>query len=125
MKYVKTDKAPAAIGPYSQAVAANGFVYVSGQIPIVPSTGELLQGNIEEQTERVIENIKAILEAAGTDIESVVKTTCFLKNMSDFSKFNSVYEKHFVSKPARACVSAVLPKDAAVEIEVIALSQNV
>ncbi len=125
MKYVKTDKAPAAIGPYSQAVAANGFVYVSGQIPIVPSTGELLQGSIEEQTERVIENIKAILEAAGTDIESVVKTTCFLKNMSDFSKFNSVYEKHFVSKPARACVSAVLPKDAAVEIEVIALSQNV
>ena len=125
MKYVKTDKAPAAIGPYSQAVAANGFVYVSGQIPIVPSTGELLQGSIEEQTERVIENIKAILEAAGTDIESVVKTTCFLKNMSNFSKFNSVYEKHFVSKPARACVSAVLPKDAAVEIEVIALSQNV
>ena len=125
MKYVKTDKAPAAIGPYSQAVAANGFVFVSGQIPIVPSTGELLQGSIEEQTERVIENIKAILEAAGTDIESVVKTTCFLKNMSDFSKFNSVYEKHFVSKPARACVSAVLPKDAAVEIEVIALSQNV
>ncbi len=125
MKYVKTDKSPAAIGPYSQAVAANGFVFVSGQIPIVPSTGELLQGSIEEQTERVIENIKAILEAAGTDIESVVKTTCFLKNMSDFSKFNSVYEKHFVSKPARACVSAVLPKDAAVEIEVIALSQNV
>lgn len=124
MKYVKTDKAPAAIGPYSQAVAAGGFVYVSGQIPLDPSTGMLVEGTIEEQTERVIKNLKAILEEAGTDLSKVVKTTCFLKNMDDFSKFNSVYEKHFVSKPARACVSALLPKDAAVEIEVIALIQD-
>ena len=125
MKKISTKKAPAAIGPYSQAVEVNGLLFASGQVALMPGTGEIAGTTIEEQTERVIENIKAILEAAGTDIESVVKTTCFLKNMSDFSKFNSVYEKHFVSKPARACVSAVLPKDAAVEIEVIALSQNV
>lgn len=124
MKYVKTDKAPAAIGPYSQGVVAGGFVYVSGQIPLDPATGELVGGSIEDQTERVIANLKAILEAAGTDISKVVKTTCFLKDMGDFSRFNSVYEKHFVSKSARACVSASLPKDAAVEVEVIALAQN-
>ena len=91
MKYVKTDKAPAAIGPYSQGVVAGGFVYVSGQIPLDPATGELVGGSIEEQTERVIANLKAILEAAGTDISKVVKTTCFLKDMGDFSRFNSVY----------------------------------
>ena len=124
MKYVKTDKAPAAIGPYSQGEVAGGFVYVSGQIPLDPATGELVGGSIEEQTERVIANLKAILEAAGTDISKVVKTTCFLKDMGDFSRFNSVYEKHFVSKPARACVSAALPKDAAEEVEVIALAQD-
>ena len=104
MKYVKTDKAPAAIGPYSQGVVAGGFVYVSGQIPLDPATGELVGGSIEEQTERVIANLKAILEAAGTDISKVVKTTCFLKDMGDFS--------------------AALPKDAAVEVEVIALAQD-
>lgn len=124
MKYIKTDKAPAAIGPYSQAVAAGNIVYVSGQIPIDPATGNMVSGSIEEQTERVIKNLKAILEAAGSDLSKVVKTTCFLKNMDDFSRFNSVYEKHFVSKPARACVSAKLPKDAAVEVEVIALVQD-
>lgn len=124
MKYVKTDKAPAAIGPYSQGVIAGNLLFVSGQIPIDPATGSLVSGSIEEQTERVIENLKVILEAAGTDISMVVKTTCFLKDMEDFSRFNSVYEKHFVSKPARACVSAKLPKDAQVEVEVVALVQD-
>lgn len=124
MKYVKTDKAPAAIGPYSQGVIAGNLLFVSGQIPIDPATGSLVSGSIEEQTERVIENLKVILEAAGTDISMVVKTTCFLKDMEDFLRFNSVYEKHFVSKPARACVSAKLPKDAQVEVEVVALVQD-
>jgi 2-iminobutanoate/2-iminopropanoate deaminase len=113
--------APAAIGPYSQAIAANGFLYLSGQIPLVPDTGELLLGDVAAQTEQVVQNIAAVLSAGGSDFQHIIKTTCFLQNMSDFAEFNAVYEKHFISKPARSCVAvAALPKGALVEIEVIA-----
>jgi 2-iminobutanoate/2-iminopropanoate deaminase len=121
MKKVETDKAPSAIGPYSQGIINNGILYASGQIPISPVTGEIIGSTIEKQTEQVIENIKAVLQAAGTSIDKVLKTTCFLKNMSDFPAFNSIYAAHFTSKPARSTVQiAALPKDALVEIEVTA-----
>ena len=121
MNTIYTDKAPAAIGPYSQAIEVNGFVFASGQIPIVPEKGEIVATDIEGQTEQVMSNIKAVLEAAGTDITKVVKTTCFLASMGDFAKFNEVYAKHFVGKPARSCVAAKqLPKDVLVEVEAIA-----
>ena len=102
MKIISTEKAPAAIGPYSQAVISGGVVYTSGQIAIDPSNGAIVAGGIEEQTERVCRNVEALLEAAGTDISKVVKTVCFLADMSDFAAFNAVYEKHFVSKTARS-----------------------
>ncbi len=122
MNVIYTEKAPAAIGPYSQAIEVNGFIYASGQIPIVPEKGEIVATDIEGQTEQVMANIKAVLEAAGTDITKVVKTTCFLQSMGDFAKFNEVYAKHFVGKPARSCVEvAALPKGALVEVEVIAV----
>ena len=122
MNTIYTDKAPAAIGPYSQAIEDNGFVFASGLIPIVPEKGEIVATDIEGQTEQVMSNIKAVLEAAGTDITKVVKTTCFLASMGDFAKFNEVYAKHFVGKPARSCVEAgALPKGALVEVEVIAI----
>ena len=121
MEKTETAKAPAAIGPYSQAMTSGSLIYTSGQIPIVPETGEFVQGGIEAQTEQVIKNLAAVLEAAGSDLTKVVKTTCFLQNMSDFAAFNGVYEKHFTGKPARSCVAAAaLPKGAQVEIEVIA-----
>ena len=121
MEKIETKNAPAAIGPYSQAMASGSLIYTSGQIPIVPETGEFVQGGIEAQTEQVIKNLAAVLEAAGSDLTKVVKTTCFLQNMSDFAAFNGVYEKHFTGKPARSCVAAAaLPKGAQVEIEVIA-----
>lgn len=121
MKIIETKKAPAAIGPYSQAIVANGLVYTSGQIPIDPGSGIIEAASIEAQTEQVIKNLAAVLEAAGSSLERVVKTTCFLKNISDFAAFNGIYEQYFTGKPARSCVEvAALPKGALVEIEVIA-----
>ena len=121
MEKTETKKAPAAIGPYSQAMTSGSMIYTSGQIPLVPETGEFVQGGIKEQTEQVIKNLAAVLEAAGSDFTKVVKTTCFLQDMSDFAAFNAVYEKHFTGKPARSCVAvAALPKGALVEIEVVA-----
>lgn len=122
MKIIYTEKAPAAIGPYSQAVAVNGLVYTSGQIALDPKIGTLAGDTIEAQTEQVLQNLKAVLEAAGSGLENVVKTTCFLQRMSDFAAFNAVYEKHFTGKPARSCVeAAALPKGALVEIEAVAV----
>ncbi|RKM63241.1 MULTISPECIES: RidA family protein [unclassified Butyrivibrio] len=125
MQYVSTDKAPAAIGPYSQAIKAGDFLYASGQIPINPATGEIDTTTIEDQTNRVCQNIGEILKAAGTDFEHVVKTTCFLAEMGDFAAFNGVYEKYFTSKPARSCVAVKkLPKDVLCEVEIIAYLGN-
>lgn len=121
MKIIETKKAPAAIGPYSQAIDIDDLIYTSGQIPLDPETGVIVDGGITEQTERAIQNLSAVLDAAGSDLTKVVKTTCFLKNIGDFGAFNAVYEKYFVGKPARSCVEvAALPKGALVEIEVIA-----
>lgn len=120
-RIIKTDKAPKAIGPYSQAVCAGGMVYTSGQIAINPESGNVEADTIEAQTDQVCRNIKALLEASGSGIENVVKTTCFLRNMEDFAAFNSVYEKYFISKPARSCVAVrELPKNVLVEIDTIA-----
>ena len=120
---VQTDRAPAAIGPYSQAIRAGGFVFVSGQIPIDPATGEFVAGGIGEQTERVLKNLSAVLEAAGSGLDKVVKTTVFLADMKEFSQMNEVYAKFFSgAPPARATVAAAgLPRDARVEIEAVAL----
>ena len=120
---IKTENAPAAIGPYSQAIKANGFVFVSGQIPIDPHTGEFVAGGITEQTARVLKNLTAVLEAAGSSLEQVVKTTVFLADMKEFSSMNEVYKDFFPSPPpARSTVAAAgLPRDARVEIEAIAL----
>ncbi|HEV8593311.1 MAG TPA: RidA family protein [Pyrinomonadaceae bacterium] len=121
---ISTEKAPGAIGPYSQAIKANGNVFVSGQIPIDPATGQFVSDDIAEQTEQVLKNLSAVLEAAGTSLASVVKTTVFLADMDDFGAMNEVYGKYFDSnKPARATVQAArLPRDAKVEIECIAVS---
>ena len=121
MKTISTQNAPAAICPYSQAIAVNGMLFASGQIPLDPKTGTLVEGGIEAQAERVMQNIKALLEAAGTDFSRVVKTTCFLRDMNDFAAFNEVYGAYFTGKPARSCVQAILPKNAAVEVEVVAV----
>ena len=119
---IYTPSAPAAIGPYSQAIAVNGFVYTSGQIAIDPATGSIDAQGVEAQTEQVIRNLKAVLEAAGSSLTKVVKTTCFLQSMGDFAAFNAVYEKYFTGKPARSCVEvSKLPKGALVEIEVTAV----
>lgn len=124
MKVISTEKAPAAIGPYSQAIAANGMLFTSGQIPIVPSTGELAEGDIRVQAEQVMKNLAAVLEEAGTSFEKVVKTTCFLADMADFAVFNEIYAKYFVGKPARSCVAVkTLPKNVLCEVEVIALAE--
>ncbi len=121
-KIVSTNKAPQAIGPYSQAYLCGNTLYCSGQIAINPETNEFVGGNIEEQTEQILKNIKGLLEAAGYSFEDVVKTTCFLADMKDFTVFNGIYEKAFISKPARSCVAAKeLPKGALAEIEVIAV----
>ena len=121
MKTISTQNAPAAIGPYSQAIAVNGMLFASGQIPLDPKTGTLVEGGIEAQAERVMQNIKALLEAAGTDFSRVVKTTCFLRDMNDFAAFNEVYGAYFTGKPARSCVAVkALPKGVLVEVEVIA-----
>ncbi|HHV31435.1 MAG TPA: RidA family protein [Clostridiales bacterium] len=119
---ISTKDAPAAIGPYSQAIVANGMVFASGQIPIIPSTGEIAEGDITAQAEQVMKNVGAILSAAGTDYSHVVRTTCFLAEIADFAAFNAVYEKYFTGKPARSCVAVKqLPKNALVEVEVTAV----
>lgn len=121
MEKVYTPNAPDAIGPYTQAIKAGGFVFTSGQIAIVPSSGNVESDTIEGQTEQVCKNLCAVLAAAGTSIEKAVKTVCFLADMNDFAAFNAVYGKYFISKPARSCVAAKqLPKNVLVEVEVIA-----
>ncbi len=122
-KVISTAAAPQAIGPYSQAIEAGGFLFVSGQIPLVPETGELLAGDIEAQTARVLENLKAILAAAGSSLSAAVKTTVYITNMDDFARVNAVYGKYFDRDfPARVCVEVSrLPKGALVEIDVIAV----
>jgi 2-iminobutanoate/2-iminopropanoate deaminase len=122
-KQVQTDKAPKAIGPYSQGIIANGFVFCSGQIPIDPATGELSTGTIDDQTRQVLKNLGAVLEAAGSSYDDVVKTTVFLQDMNDFSKMNAVYAEFFKApNPARAAVQvARLPRDVKIEIEAVAL----
>lgn len=118
---VATDKAPAAIGPYSQGIIANNMLFASGQIPIIPETGAIAEGDITVQAKQVMLNVGEILKAAGTDYEHVVKTTCFLAEMADFAAFNAVYEQYFTGKPARSCVAVKqLPKDVLCEVEVIA-----
>ncbi|HEX9901230.1 MAG TPA: RidA family protein [Acidobacteriota bacterium] len=125
-KEVKTDKAPKAIGPYSQGIVANGFIFVSGQIPIIPATGELNVGTIEEQTRQVLLNLSAVLEAAGSSPADVVKATVFLQDMNDFSRMNAVYQEFFPAPyPARAAVQvARLPRDVKVEIEAVAVKKG-
>lgn len=121
MKVVHTDKAPAAIGPYSQAIILNGVLFTSGQIPVNPATGEVVGNTIEVQVEQVMKNLGAVLAEAGTSFENAVKTTCFLADMGDFAAFNEVYAKYFVNKPARSCVAVkTLPKNVLCEVEVIA-----
>lgn len=121
MKIIATDKAPGAIGPYSQGYYVNGMVFTSGQIPVDPATGEIPEG-IEAQTHQSCKNVGAILQAAGLDFSKVVKTTCFLADMADFATFNQVYAQYFISKPARSCVAAkALPKGVLCEIEAIAV----
>lgn len=121
MTTISTKNAPAAIGPYSQAVEINGLVFTSGQIAINPENGNIEATTIETQTEQVMKNLSAILEAAGTDMTKAVKTTCFLADMNDFSAFNEMYGKYFTTKPARSCVAVkTLPKNVLCEVEVIA-----
>ena len=121
LKYVDTKNAPAAIGPYSQGIILNGIAFFSGQIPLSPETGEVVGTTIEEQTEQVMQNVKALLESQGASFTDVVKTTCFLADMGDFAAFNEVYAKYFTSKPARSCMAVKeLPKNVLCEIEVIA-----
>ncbi|MDE6670830.1 MAG: RidA family protein [Ruminococcus sp.] len=121
MKKIHTDKAPKAVGPYSQAVISGGMLYTSGQIAINPATNAIEAVTIEEQTEQVMQNLKAVLEEAGTSFDKAVKTTCFLADMDDFGAFNGIYGKYFTSLPARSCVAVkTLPKNVLVEVEVIA-----
>lgn len=120
-KKISTEKAPAAIGPYSQGIIADNFLFASGQIPIIPETGEIAEGDIMVQAEQVMKNVQAILEEAGTTFEKVVKTTCFLADMNDFGAFNEVYGGYFTEKPARSCVAVkTLPKNVLCEVEIIA-----
>ena len=121
MKVVYTEKAPAAIGPYSQAMILNGVLFTSGQIPVNPATGEINGDTIETQAEQVMKNLGEVLKEAGSSFEKAVKSTCFLADMGDFAKFNEVYAKYFVNKPARSCVAVkTLPKNVLCEVEVIA-----
>ncbi|WP_301007417.1 RidA family protein [Faecalibaculum rodentium] len=121
MEKIHTDQAPAAIGPYSQAVACHGVLYTSGQIPIIPETGEIKEGCIRCQTKQVMKNLQAVLEAAGTDFTKVIKSTCFLADINDFAAFNEVYGEFITDQPARSCVAVKdLPKGVKVEVELIA-----
>lgn len=125
MKVVATEKAPKALGPYSQGYVHNGIFYSAGQIPINPATDTIEAITIEEQTEQVCKNLAAVLDAAGSSFDNVIKTTCFLANMEDFATFNEVYAKYFVSKPARSCVAVkTLPKNVLCEIELIAVVED-
>lgn len=121
---IATDQAPAAIGPYNQAIKANGIVYTAGQIPLDPATGEVVSGDISAQTERVLQSLSAVLQAAGSSLDRVVKTTCFLTDLNDFPAFNAVYAKYFAEgAPARSTVQvSKLPRGVAVEVEAIALA---
>lgn len=124
MQKIHTDLAPAAIGPYSQAIKVNGLVFTSGQIALDPATGEVVSGGIEAQTERICKNLKAVLEGAGSSLENAVKTTCFLADMNDFAAFNAIYGKYFTGNPARSCVAVkALPKGVLAEVEVIAVCE--
>ncbi len=121
METIHTDKAPKALGPYSQAKKAGGFVFTSGQIAINPATDAIEESTIEGQTKQVMENLKAVLEAAGSSMDKAVKTTCFLADMNDFAAFNAVYGEYFTGKPARSCVAVkTLPKNVLCEVEVVA-----
>ncbi|MCL2078002.1 MAG: RidA family protein [Oscillospiraceae bacterium] len=121
MKSITTTKAPAAIGAYSQAIVTSTFVYTSGQIPLSPESGEIVEGGIKEQTEQVIKNLNEVLIAAESSLDSVIKTTCFLTDMDNFAEFNEVYARFFTQKPARSCVAVrALPKGSFVEIEAVA-----
>ena len=121
LKYVETKNAPAAIGPYSQGIILNGIAFFSGQIPLSPETGEVVGTTIEDQTEQVMQNVKALLESQGAEFTDVVKTTCFLADMADFAAFNEIYAKYFTGKPARSCVAVkALPKGVLCEVETIA-----
>ena len=121
MKIVTSKAAPSAIGPYSQAIIENGLVFTSGQIPLLPESGEMIEGGIKEQAEQVISNLNAVLTASGSDLSHVIKTTCFLTDMQDFAAFNETYAVHFTGKPARSCIAVLaLPKGARVEIEAVA-----
>jgi 2-iminobutanoate/2-iminopropanoate deaminase len=124
MESIQTDRAPQAIGPYSQAIKANGFIFASGQIPLDPVTMRIVEGGIEEQTGRVLDNLKAVLEAAGSSLDRVVKTTVYLADMGEFAAMNEIYARYFgATKPARATVQvARLPRDVKVEIDVVALA---
>lgn len=125
MQIIHTDKAPAAVGPYSQAIVANGIVYTSGQIAINPAAGKIVATEIEGQAEQCCKNLEEVLKAAGTNFSNVIKTTCFLADIADFKTFNAVYEKYFISKPARSCVAVKdLPAGALCEIEVIAVKPD-
>ena len=122
---VHTNDAPAAIGPYSQAIVAGNLVFTSGQIPLNPATGQLEGSNITEQAHRVCKNLEAVLSASGTSLKSAVKTVCYLSNMADFAAFNEVYGQYFTEKPARSCVAVKeLPKGALVEVEVVAQAEG-
>lgn len=122
---ISTDKAPQAIGPYSQAVEVNGIIYTSGMIPINPADGTLITGSVEEQAEQALKNLKALVEESGSSMEQVIKTTVFIKDMNDFAKINEVYARYFTDNyPSRSCVEvARLPKDVLIEIEAIAIKQ--
>lgn len=121
MEIISTTSAPAAVGPYSQAVISGGMVYTAGQIPLNPETGDVVSQDFEAQAEQVMKNIAAVLAAAGSSFEKAVKTTCFLADMGDFSTFNEVYGKYFIGKPSRSCVAVkTLPKNVLCEVEVIA-----
>ena len=125
MLKISTENAPKAVGPYSQGISFKGIVFTSGQIPLDPATGEMAGSTIQEQAEQSCKNVKAVLEAAGSSLQNVVKTTCFLADMGDFQAFNAVYERYFVSCPARSCVAVkTLPKGALCEIEAIALTEE-
>lgn len=125
MKVVSTEKAPAALGPYSQGYVHNGMLYTAGQVPINPATGTVEATTIEGQTEQVCKNLAAVLEEAGTGFDKVLKTTCFLSDMEDFAAFNEVYAKYFTSKPARSCVAVkTLPKNVLCEVELIAVVEE-
>ena len=125
MQKIHTNEAPAAVGPYSQAIQAGNTLYLSGQIAINPAEGRIVAATIEEQAEQCCKNVEAVLKAAGTDMEHVVKTTCFLADIADFKAFNEVYAKHFVSKPARSCVAVKdLPAGALCEVEALAVIEE-